>query len=179
MEQRKLLGKAAVIGGLTLALMIPLMMIQGTVSERRGLRDGAIADIARSSTGPQNVLGPILVVPYRERIERTKKDTATGKSTVEIQFIDRVVTLLPERLEVTGVVNTEERYRGIHKALLYNSALAFKGTFAVPEHFGLADRQNRIQWQQAYLAVGVPDIRGIKARPTLQWQAAKYAFAPA
>jgi inner membrane protein len=75
-------------------------------------------------------------------------------------------------------VDTEERYRGIHKAVLYNTKLAFAGSFAVPAHFGLADRQHRIQWGQAYLALGVPDIRGIKAGPTLRWQAARLAFAP-
>src|SRR5262245_23739764 len=98
MEQRRLLGKAVVIFGLTLALMIPLAMIQGTVSERRGLRDGVIADIARSATGQQKLLGPVLVVPYRERIEHVKKDADTGKTTVAISFEDRVVTFLPERL---------------------------------------------------------------------------------
>jgi inner membrane protein len=178
MEQRRLLGKAAVVGGLTLALMIPLMMILGTVLERRGLRDGVIADIARSATGSQKILGPVLVVPYRERIERVKRDADTGKTTVEIDFEDRFVTLLPERLEIAGAVATEERYRGIHKALLYNTTLGFAGSFAVPAHFGLADRQHRIQWGQAYLALGVPDVRGIKARPTLRWQAAPLAFAP-
>lgn len=35
MQQRKLLGKAAVIFGPTLALVSPLMMIQDIVSERR------------------------------------------------------------------------------------------------------------------------------------------------
>jgi inner membrane protein len=44
----------------------------------------------------------------------------------------------------------------------------------VPAHFGLADRQDRIQWGQAYLAVGLSDIRGIKARPALRWQAAPW-----
>jgi inner membrane protein len=178
MEQRKLLGKAAVILGLTVALMIPLMMIQGTVSERRGLRDGVVADIARSATGQQKLLGPVLVVPYRERIERMKQDADTGKTTVDITYQDRVATFLPERLEITGSIATEGRYRGIHKALLYNAALAFSGSFAVPAHFGLADRQQRIQWGQAYLAVGLSDIRGIKARPTLEWQAGRLAFAP-
>jgi inner membrane protein len=178
MEQRKLLGKAAVVGGLTLALMIPLMMILGTVSERRGLRDGVIADIARSAAGPQKILGPVLVVPYRERVERVKKDARTGKTTVEVAAEDRVVTLLPERLEISGTVSTEERYRGIHKAVLYNTKLAFAGSFAVPAHFGLADRQHRIQWGRAYLAIGVPDIRGIQAGATLRWQTARLAFVP-
>jgi inner membrane protein len=97
---------------------------------------------------------------------------------VQVDFEDRVVTLLPERLRVTGTVGTEERYRGIHKALLYNATLAFAGTFAVPAHFGLAHKQHRIQWGQARLALGVPDIRGIKAQPTLRWQNDRLSFAP-
>jgi inner membrane protein len=178
MEQRKLLAKAAMVGGLALVLMIPLVMIQGTVSERQSLRNGVIADIARSATGAQKVMGPILVVPYRERIEHLKKNEQTGTTTVEIEFVDRFVTLPPERLQIAGGVTTQERYRGIHKALLYNSALAFKGSFTVPEQFGLADRQHRIQWGRPYLALGVADIRGIKAQPRLRWQGASRPFAP-
>jgi hypothetical protein len=40
-----------------------------------------------------NRLGPVLVVPYRERVQRVKKDNDTGKTTVEIDFVDGAVAL--------------------------------------------------------------------------------------
>jgi inner membrane protein len=177
MKQRTLLAKSLAVGGLGLVVMIPLMMIQGTVSERRALRYGAITDIANSSSGPQKLLGPVLVVPYRERVERVGKDEK-GNQRVELEDRDGWVSLLPETLDIAGSVTTEERYRGIHKAQLYHSKLSLKGSFAVPEQFGLAQRQSRITWGHAFVAVGIQDIRGIKSRPVLNWQARSLAFAP-
>jgi inner membrane protein len=177
MKQRTLLAKSLAVGGLGLIVMIPLVMIQGTVSERRALRYGAIVDIANSSSGPQKLLGPVLVVPYRERVERIRKDDK-GRQHVEVKYEDGWMSLLPETLDVAGSVTTEERYRGIHKAQLYHAKLSLKGSFAVPQQFGLAQPRGSISWGHAFVAVGIQDIRGIKTRPMLSWQGRSLAFAP-
>ncbi|MDH4186634.1 MAG: cell envelope integrity protein CreD [Nitrospira sp.] len=178
MQQVKLIAKAGVIGFVIVVLLIPLFMIQGVVSERQGLRDGVIRDIARSSSEPQRFLGPILVVPYRERVEESSKDEKTGEVTIKIRYKDRVVSLLPTQLRIDNNVTTEERYRGIHKALLYTSAMAVSGTFSVPEFFGLAQKKGNIEWKQAYVVLGIQDIRGIKTHPVLTWQSERKPFEP-
>ena len=76
---RNLAIKLGVIALLMLLLMIPLLMIGGMVSDRQHLRDGVLADIARSSSGEQHLTGPILVVPYRKTVREWKTHEKTGE----------------------------------------------------------------------------------------------------
>jgi inner membrane protein len=177
MEQKQLLWKAGVVAALAIGLMIPLAMIQGAVAERRALHDDVVANIASSTSGPQKILAPVLVIPYRERITRTVTEARTGTTREQVKVVDGTVTLLPARLEVAGAAATEERYRGIHKALLYRSSLSFKGSFDIPAGFGLKP-EGTVSWGTPYLAVGVSDIRGIKSRPILTWQGRGTPFQP-
>src|SRR5205823_2708764 len=57
----KLLG----VGALVLILLIPLAMITGVLRERLQRRNEAVADITSSWGGEQNVIGPVLGIPYQ------------------------------------------------------------------------------------------------------------------
>ena len=56
----KLLG----VGALVLVLLIPLVMITGVLSDRLSRRNEAVADITSSWGREQNVIGPVLGVPF-------------------------------------------------------------------------------------------------------------------
>jgi inner membrane protein len=56
----KLLG----VGALVLVLLIPLIMITGVLSDRLSRRNEAVADITSSWGREQNVIGPVLGVPF-------------------------------------------------------------------------------------------------------------------
>ena len=60
----RLLLKLMFVFGMTVAIMIPLLLIRGTISERQAYRAQAVDNIARSSAGAQGFSGPVLVVPY-------------------------------------------------------------------------------------------------------------------
>ena len=62
----RLLAKMLFVFVMTIVIMIPLMLIRGTISERQFYRTQAIDNIARSSAGAQAFSGPVLVVPYVE-----------------------------------------------------------------------------------------------------------------
>ena len=62
---RNLLFKLGAIALLILLLLIPLLMINGIISDRQQLRDGVLMDIARSSSFAQRLTGPVMVVPFR------------------------------------------------------------------------------------------------------------------
>jgi inner membrane protein len=68
----RLLLKLMFVFGMTIAIMVPLLLIRGTISERQAYRAQAIDNIARSSAGAQAFSGPVLVVPYTETIERRR-----------------------------------------------------------------------------------------------------------
>ena len=51
MTSLKLLLRFAIVGGLVLLLLIPLMLIRGTINERERYRDEAITRVAQSRAG--------------------------------------------------------------------------------------------------------------------------------
>src|SRR5258706_251857 len=69
--------KAAILIGLTLVFAVVLLMIAGVISERERYRDKVLEDVARSTARSQSVLGPLLVVPYRERVEVLRPNSTT------------------------------------------------------------------------------------------------------
>src|ERR1051325_1868030 len=65
----KLLG----VGALVLVLLIPLAMITGVLNERLQRRNEAVADITSSWGREQNVIGPVLGVPYQYKFTTVKE----------------------------------------------------------------------------------------------------------
>ena len=76
---RSLAIKLGLIGLLMVLLMIPLSLIDGVVNERQWQRNGVLQDIARSSSGEQQLTGPLLVVPYRKTLREWRTNSATGE----------------------------------------------------------------------------------------------------
>jgi inner membrane protein involved in colicin E2 resistance len=56
----KLLG----VGALILLMLIPLLMIEGVLNDRLVRRNEAVGDITASWGKEQNIIGPVLCVPY-------------------------------------------------------------------------------------------------------------------
>src|SRR5258705_4737401 len=63
--RRSAMARLVVMGVLMLGLMIPLMMVQGVVSERATRRDAAVAEVGGIWGGAQTIRGPVLTPPYR------------------------------------------------------------------------------------------------------------------
>ncbi|MEZ8103374.1 inner membrane CreD family protein [Vibrio bivalvicida] len=58
--------KFALVLLLFLLLQIPLSMVSGLISERTLRQDTVRSDIARSSSGPQRIIGPFIHITYTE-----------------------------------------------------------------------------------------------------------------
>src|SRR3954447_12147689 len=65
----KLIG----VGGLILVMLIPLLMIEGVLSDRLQRRNEAVDDITSAWGKDQQILGPILGVPYQYRAKAIKE----------------------------------------------------------------------------------------------------------
>lgn len=159
--QRTLIYKILIIFILALLLVIPLSMIRGTVHERQTLHNGVIEAMAQSSTGSQIVAGPILIVPYKKKIRDVSTDSR-GKKTVTERYETGSFEFLPDTLTISGNVATQQRSRGIYKALIYDADLNLNGYFDVPAKYGIADNVADYQFGRAYMTLGISDIRGIK-----------------
>ena len=88
----KLWLKIAMVAAMTLAILVPLMMIFGVIQERQRYRDEAVADIAANIGQAQTLAGPVLVVPYTETMLRQVRD-ANGSSREE--GYDALVSTIP------------------------------------------------------------------------------------
>lgn len=148
--------KIIVIGILIAILMIPTSFIQSLIHERQYRQEEAINEVSDKWGSAQTLNGPVLTIPYKKYAQGTY-----GKETTEY------IRLLPETLNVKGAINPEKRKRGIFEVVVYNAQLQASGTFPAitipsinPEH---------IQWQDAFISIGISDLRGIRDMLRLNW----------
>ena len=110
--------KMLLVLGMTLAILVPLMMIRGTIQDRQAYRVQAVDSIARSYAGAQAFVGPVLVVPYVETVEVDEKD-AQGVVHKVWREQDGQWTFFPETLDVGGELKPGTRRRGLHEVRVY------------------------------------------------------------
>ncbi len=164
----RLLLKLMFVFGMTVAIMIPLMLIRGTISERQYYRTQAIANIARSSAGAQAFSGPVLVVPYVETVEvEEKNDKGEVIRKVKRDGASGRWTFFPDRLDVQGRLIPNTRRLGLHEVRVYElQALAVAGfNVRIPadENPELPRRIGR-----PWLSYGIADVRGLAGTPQLR-----------
>jgi inner membrane protein len=170
--QKLLFSKLSIIVVLTFLIGIPLMMIQSTISERMAFHAQAVQSIAADSVQEQAVIGPILALPYIEEYEEEKPaNAATGKREIVRHSISRQWLVFPNQLQVNGSIDTDNRHRGIHKVLVYNSQLSMSGDFILPATDDLPREKSTstITMGQPFIALSVNDVRGIRNIPHINW----------
>ncbi|MFO1318739.1 MAG: cell envelope integrity protein CreD [Burkholderiales bacterium] len=165
---RTFIQKSIAIGVLGLLLLIALSMIEGVVTERQARQASVEANIAETAAGSQTITGPVLVVPYTERVTEVEPE-ANGKSRTVTRQIARQAVFMPESLDTQGRVDVSPRQRGLYQALLYTFTGRATARFRVPAHL-VADAAARdITAGRAYLVLGVSDVRGLQSPPVVQW----------
>ncbi len=195
---RSLFVKLLVIAGLMLLLLVPLDMVSGLVGERRQQNAMVQRNIEESTSGPQRITGPVLVIPYRVHHVSKEKVKVPQEVMVIVQedgqarekpvikevwkevvtesYSDHSVTVLPETLRIQGKAATTTLYRGIYEALTFTADTQLAGTFQV-DVVALA-RDPSATFGEPYVALGVGDVRGIRNAPVLQWQGRAIAVEP-
>ena len=164
----RLLLKMMFVFGMTVAIMIPLMLIRGTISERQFYRTQAVENIARSSAGAQAFAGPVLVVPYVETVEvEEKNDKGEVIRKVKRDGASGRWTFFPDRLDVQGRLLPNTRRLGLHEVRVYElQALATAGFNArIP-----ADENPELPRKigRPWLSYGIADVRGLAGTPQLR-----------
>jgi inner membrane protein len=157
--------KTIVIALLALALLVPVLMIQGLVSERQARSNEAIAGIAEGWGKRQTVAGPYLAVPYERHWVEIRRETIDGKLR-EIRnerSESRVLRLPAAGIQWTVDAEISEKVRGIYRARLYAARLRAQGSIEVPVRATFEDGTSRYKWGTARLVLGVSDPLGIRA----------------
>lgn len=162
--------KLATAGFLMLMLLIPAASIQSLVSERSGRRDEAVTEVSGKWGGSQQVAGPILAVPYRQTY-RDEKNILRSRT--------QTAYFLPETLRIQADAKAELRRRGIYEVTLYTTQLRVQGNFLRPDFDRLNADADQILWKDAFLAVGIPDTRGIRdSRVSAKYAGGQIDFQP-
>lgn len=142
--------KALVIGFLIIILLIPGIMIQDLIRERQDRSVETIEKINAKWSNAQTICGPVLTIPY------TTTHVDVNNKTV---FQQHTISITPENLNIDTQLFPEERYYGIYKTILYKSEIDLSGNFD-KINYQKTDNST-IHWDQAYLTIGVSDLRGI------------------
>ncbi|MBI3129989.1 MAG: cell envelope integrity protein CreD [Acidobacteria bacterium] len=175
--KKTLFLKSLIVGGLALLLLVPLSMIEGQIRARNTRQIETENEIAELTAGRQQLVGPLVVVPYQEEVTRDETNPKTGEVVKRSYWEDRRQVLVPRSLVVTSEARVDERHRGLFKAQAYEIDAIVKGDIFMAKGLGLpADRT--IKPGRAYLVVGLTDLRGIRSQPLLTWNGADFGFSP-
>ena len=83
----------------------------------------------------ENVIGPVLGVPYQYKF-KTVKEIPAPDGKVERRKVEETATanayFLPETLNVSGAVETQKLHRGIYEAVVYRAPTVLSGKFKRP-----------------------------------------------
>jgi inner membrane protein len=163
--------KALIVGIVAVAFIVPLAMIWGVVKDRSRYRETVTAEVAKSTAESQTLVGPLVVVRYRERVP------ATLKGEVE-QVREGVDVLLPDSLSIRSKVRVETRQRGIHRVPVFRAATGLTAGFTLPPRLGISDKRQLLGEPRAEVVFGVSDPRGIRAVPEVRFDGATLVARP-
>jgi len=173
----KLIG----VGVLILLLLIPLAMITGVLNERLSRRNEAVAEITSSWGREQNVIGPVLGIPFQYRFKAVKEITAAAGKVERREVEETAVAnayFLPETLSVSGDVQTQKLHRGIYEAGVFRAQVKLSGRFAVPDFGALKIDLKDVQWKDAFVTIALNDMRGTREGIVLDWGGNKRPLVP-
>jgi inner membrane protein len=147
-----------VLVGVLVLIVSALTGVVWLLSKERQSRAVSVeTEISKNWGAAQRILGPYLIVPY------TVKEKQGDSSQI------RRAVFLPDTLNITGKVETEQRRRGIYNATVYQTKLTVAGQFRPVDLSPIeSDKQVSIRWQDAMIALGIDDVSGLKNNVRLE-----------
>ncbi len=161
--------KAALVGGLILALLIPMFFLDGLVTERKTRKEETIAEVSSIWAGEQRISNPYLILPYRD----TSTTDLKGKTIVITKFL----AILPEDNNTSGIIIPDIRKRSIYSIPLYHANLSMNG------HFNLSKIEqyvalDKIDFSKAKICLGITEFKGIEETMQIKFNQANYILRP-
>lgn len=160
--QESITIKLLSIGFLLLILLIPLSWIDSLINERQYRSEEVLADITSKWSGKQIISGPVIVLPYKytEVIKEKGEEPRTIEYTRQAFF-------LPENLTINGSVRPQILHRGIYEAAVYEASLSIDASWSKQDP-PAPKIDGQILWSEAYMVLGISDLRGIADNPIIK-----------
>ena len=160
MKSLKLLLRFLTVGGLVLLLLVPLLMIRGTVNDRKQYRMQAMERVSQSMAGPQQVVGPLRIVPYKE-VRITDETSSNGKTVKKTETSTGYLYQTPSVLSADGGLKPDTRRIGLYDVRVFEWNGALQAAFdALP--VPVAEGRT---YGEPYLVIGLADVRGLVGTP--------------
>ena len=154
-QKNKLVLKSFFIGFLILVLLIPTFLIMFLVNERKERKQEVTNEISNKWSEAQTITGPFLVIPYTETDNNVS--------------VKKYLYILPEQLEINGIIEPEIRYRSIYKVPVYTAKpLTLKGKFSKNQLSSVNINPALLRWDETKLCIGITDLKGVKEQ-AVKW----------
>lgn len=163
------------IGTIILLLLIPVSMVESLIREREARQQEAINEVSSKWGQQQTITGLVLTVPYKTYTKVYEGDKADKFKLVESR---EYAHFLPEVLNISGDISPEIRYRGIYEVIVYNSKINLTGTFSSPSFEEWKTDKNDIIWEDAFISLGLSDLRSIQENISVNWNNKPCFFNP-
>lgn len=160
--------KLILIGALILLLLIPNFFISELIKERKVRQSNVTDEISKTFSGSQYLIGPILKIPFEEKVFiLNEKGDKTGEIVEKINY----AYFLPQELNIKGDVKTHMLYRGIYETVVYSSDLHFSGFFSKDLVNKWIEQQSnkQILWNFIEIFIAFSDQKGIQNNPIISW----------
>ncbi len=163
-SQKSLFLKIGFILILIFLLMIPNLLIQDLIRERQSLDYQVKREISANWGPSQNIIGPILSIPYTIEVEFDEKK----------KLVQHTLRIVPEEVNIEVDLNTEERKKGIYKAILYNANHTISGIFKLPKVSDFGNYVKDIHWDKAIIDIGFSSAASLDNIVLLNWNNDSY-----
>jgi len=142
--------KIVTVTVIVVLLLIPSSRIKILIDERAERRNEAVNEVASKWGMHQVVGGPVISVPIVTR------ELNTNGKWVDITTYAH---FLPEDLNIDCKIKPEKLHRSIYDVILYSASLRMQGRFNYPDFNEFNKDILKIDWEHAYLSLGISDLR--------------------
>jgi len=128
----------------------------------------------------QTIIGPILSIPYVERISRIQSQTDSKGITSSVSkdiFNNKTLILLPENLRLNADLKDKVLTKDNIQANVYQGDIEITGNFNL-ESLPEASGYNTIEWDKAFIAIAVSENKTVKVSSPLRWEGSSSALTP-
>ncbi len=156
LPQRSFGLKLILVCALALLMAIPAGFVWLLIYSRSSEANRAMMEVAALRGGPQELMGPAIVVPFERDVIAVLNNTNT------VQTVQGHMVLYPETGTADATLTTEMRKRGLHEVPVYTADAAFTASFD-PSRIAIeAPSGARLRWSEARVYMGMGDLRGAK-----------------
>lgn len=170
--------KMLLVGGLVLALGVPLAIVNVLAWERENRARDIAVEVGAAMGGAQTFRGPFLAIPF-DTVQVT--ETGRGEDLVRTETnLRQFIIVSPETLDLSVQLETHTLRRAIYTVPAYRSTMSMTGRFDLDGVAALAPSDATISWDEAHLFATISDLRGISEdfEAQVSTQAAPLAFEP-